>query len=695
MSGCSRGPLAAACIVFLFATNTLRAQDADLRIAQVVADRQTAAGQVIAAGVRQIEAAERALITVDVADGTPPFTIDASIAPGSGQGLLEGSGASSMGRSFELTYTPADSETGVVPIDIRLSDAAADEAFRTFFLTICFDESLPVCALQVTDESLQNQACDEDISLFFGASPKSCSDFINDPSLTVNARRLAEPNLAVAAVLGLLDIDGDGLADGAKDTDGDGLPDNWERGGFEALTAGGDLNDRIVFFSAPTAIVPGTPPTPIFNRLGVATDALNPDTDGDGISDFIEVFGLMFIDENRNGLLDSFEWEDQNLDGLPSPAEYPLDNTGTDFSPASPLLSLRHDFDGFLFTDPTNPDTDGDGLKDGEDNDPLINPRAFGNLGQIIVRFNAEGNADIDQDGIGNGMDMGNDLTSQDSGTGQTILDFQVIDNPENVRELIELFRKDLEQEGIVPESAIEDLLGADWDGNGLWRTTDVRTWSIVIADPADPSSTPPAQFFEVGALRLYATQTFDALRELFNGTGYDVYADAARQARNGGMGIGLGWQDLLRPSGATPFIPDDRVWAILYSWRMPGFDIDGDGFIGVPNLSATTAVRRAEAPGIEIATAALRFDAARGRFLLSDQVPIGSGSDSDRPFDDRIDIGDVADSGTGEDTGEPTLDGRVDPPPGFPTFGCGAIGLITGLGLVLGLAAPRFLRRL
>lgn len=496
-----------------------------------------------------------------------------------------------------------------------------------------------------------------------------------DENQVTNALRLVTPNLAAAAILSQLDIDGDGIPDGSVDTDGDGLPDNWERGGLEALSAGGELIDRVVFFPAPSAIVPGTPPTPIFTRLAVATDALNPDTDGDGISDFVEVFGLMFIDENRNGLLDNFEWEDQNGDGLPSPGELPFDNSGTFFPETG--LSLLHDFDGFVFTDPTNPDTDGDGLKDGEDNDPLINPRAFGNTEQIIVRFNAEGNADIDQDGLGNGMDMGNDLVSTD---GPGVLDFQVIDNPANVRDLLELFRGDLVSDGIVPESAIEDLLGTDWDGNGLWRTTDVRSWSLVI-DPADPASLPPASFFRVGGHNLFATQTFDELADVFNSPTYNGYSD---------RGIGLGWQDLLRPSGATPFIPDPRVWAILYSWRMPGFDIDGDGFIGVPNISSATSFRPEDNPNIELATVALRRPSAGARFLLSDQVPIASIADNDRPFDDRIEVDTV---GAVVDDGAPKLDGQIQVPPGFP-FGCGAMGLIPLFGLVLGLVAPRFLRR-
>ena len=55
-------------------------------------------------------------------------------------------------------------------------------------------------------------------------------------------------------------------------------------------------------------------------------------------------------------------------------------------------------------------------------------------------------------------------------------------------------------------------------------------------------------------------------------------------------LGVGLGWQNLLKPApdARTDFLPDRRVWAILYSWRMPGFDIDGDGFVGTPIQNQT-----------------------------------------------------------------------------------------------------------
>lgn len=481
--------------------------------------------------------------------------------------------------------------------------------------------------------------------------------------------RLRYPNLRVANVLSRLDIDADEVPDSAPDTDGDGLPDSWELGGVETSAL---VGDRVVFFPAPSPIVPGTPPTPIFTRRAVATDALQADTDRDGLSDFIEVFGLMFIDDNRNGLLDdAAEWMDFNDDGLPSPGEYPVDRSGEITDTDGHLL--RHDFDGFVFTDPTNPDTDGDGIVDGEDRDPLVNPRAFGI--RIIVRFQAEGDPDVDQDGLGNGMDMGNDLTPLEA---PGLAGFhQVIDNPANLHQLLGLFREDLLQEGIVPESAIEDLLGADWDGNGLWRTTDVRTWTLLI-DPDDPAMRPPDEFFLLDdGTELYSAQYASDLMALYN--------EISTYDRYGHRGIGLGWQEVLKPSSTDEFMPDRRIWAILYAWRMPGFDIDGDGFIGVPNLTAT---RQGAESGL--AMLALHRSSARGRLSLSDDVELLSTDDNDQPFDDRIPIG-------SQEPETPQLNGVIEVSnlrAALSSLGCGAMGVAMLATLSMGLLLPMWWRR-
>lgn len=511
------------------------------------------------------------------------------------------------------------------------------------------------------------------------------SDSLADGQLLA-VNQLCASNLIAAAVLSKLDIDQDGVTDNAPDTDGDGLPDNWELGGVETQDVNGDglPDDRVVFYAAPSPIVPGTPPTPLFTRRAVASSAMSADSDGDGISDFAEVFGLMFIDDDGNGVLDLGEWNEVTIpelniapNGLPNPGEFPIDQSRsiTDLEG----VQLLHDFDGFVFTDPTNPDTDGDGDPDGSDIDPLINPRSFGIDSGIIVRFEAEDNSDIDKDGLGNGMDMGNDLVTLD-GTGVP-RNFQEIDNPANLIELLDLFREDLLNQGVVPEAAIEDLLGADWDGNGLWRTTDVRSWSIVIDPVGQPDRLPPDEFFIVDGQRLYAPQTFEDIAAIYNDDpNYNKYGD---------RGIGLGWQRILEPPATSSFIPDRRVWAILYAWRVPGFDIDGDGFIGIPNIAAN-------APGINdtTANAALTQTSSSSQFVLTNNISLTSLDRSNQPLDDRIVVG-------VQETEDPVLNGVIEVPElvglgdALRGLGCGAVGFVTMGLMTLGIIGAHSVRRL
>ncbi len=327
------------------------------------------------------------------------------------------------------------------------------------------------------------------------------------------------------------------------------------------------------------------------------TSATARDTDGDLLSDFIEVFGLKFIDDNGNGILDDAclldehgkpvigtdgkplrrqdsdgndigEWFDLNGDGMPSIGEYPAVNI---------LIEGRTDnadFDGFVFTDPTNPDTDGDGIIDSADVDPLINPNAFGIRGGAS---GAEVDVDQDNDGLGDLMDLGDDRR-------------KTLDNPGDLRRVIELFRPDLfdvftRQDVRVPEALIEDLLAADWNGDGLFRLTDIRS-------PHFGLITAPA--VTVGDVELFSTSTSSALNPLgfaqtlfpatFVRTTY--YNFDARG--DGGVNVPLPFQELLKPTrrDENEFLPDPRIWTVLYAWRMPGFDIDGNGFIGFDGVS-------------------------------------------------------------------------------------------------------------
>lgn len=446
-------------------------------------------------------------------------------------------------------------------------------------------------------------------------------------------------NIKTAAVLSQLDLNQDGAPDGSFDCDGDGLPDLWET--------------NVTIF-APTAIGPGTPSTFLTSRLQVTTNPTRYDTDGDGLSDFIEVFGLKFIDDNGNGRLDFLftdsnangrwdvgeridgrsEWLDINNDGMPSVGEQPFENLfgktsdgttvywvdDTDgdtipdtvvFNGAAPtvlettsvhggalalptrvniggtavtLLVRAHDFDGFLFTDPTDPDTDGDGVNDKDDSDPLINPATFG-------KETAE-RGDIDGDGLGNATDFGNDSASGGA----------IIDNPAEIADLVSLFRGDRTAKRTIPESLIEDLVGADWNGDGLFRITDVRQFRRMQTGAGDCLSTSilggdlaattPDSFLAAGpgnSIKFYATRGSGACAAVPTDSSVGLGPDTVNVPTDYGIiRQGLGFQTLLLPYATTNQIapapiPDRRVWAILYAWRVPGFDIDGDGFIGSP----------------------------------------------------------------------------------------------------------------
>ncbi len=367
-----------------------------------------------------------------------------------------------------------------------------------------------------------------------------------------------------AAFLSQFDIDGLGGADVSPDSDGDGLPDNWEVGGL-------DIQQSAVAFPAPTAIVPGTPPTPLFSRRPVRTLAAQADTDGDGLSDFVEVFGLRFIDDDGDGRLGAAEWRDFNADGMPSINEYPLAQVLPGILNCNPCF----DFDGFVFTDPTNADTDGDGVNDSQDNEPLVNPRAFGRAQPV----SAGGETDFDNDGLGDNMDLGNDVLGQ-------------IDNPRDLQRVIQLFRSDLIVAGQVtrvPEGLIEDLLGADWNGDGLFRLNDVIDLQFgVLADPQIRRG--DVDLFRITLATLATVDLGFAANERFPiapaFNRFTYFSAPLRPTQATQLTVdaaGLPLQELLLPAGRADndFLPDPRIWTVLYSWRVPGFDIDGNGFIG------------------------------------------------------------------------------------------------------------------
>lgn len=185
------------------------------------------------------------------------------------------------------------------------------------------------------------------------------------------------------------DLDGDGYVDGPTDwdTDGDGMPD-----GFEVLWYFGIVRPQMLdpynpFDGAVDSDndglsnlqeylvqdglfgnAPGTFDTNYNNVVWqYATDPFNPDSDNDGIPDGFEVLnGLAPVDPSPNSVGTSIgvypallPEGDVDGDGLWNVREYDVRFRINALSPTNPAVSLS--------THPWNPDTDGDGLGDGEE----------------------------------------------------------------------------------------------------------------------------------------------------------------------------------------------------------------------------------------------------------------------------------------------------------------------------------------
>jgi len=199
----------------------------------------------------------------------------------------------------------------------------------------------------------------------------------------------------------LPDTDGGGVSDGGevlhlplpfnplvpiddiliKDTDGDGLTDAEENGtGYLTFWDDPDSDNDGLADGEMTVVIDGVVmPGELSPHNGYpATDPLNPDTDGDGVLDGMEVNnGTDPTNPDTDG--------DHLWDGE--------DTIGPDMRPHAGELSSHN---GYLPTDPRDPDSDDDGLLDGKN---LILPNGEQVLGEIDYGCNPH-SADTDGDGL-------------------------------------------------------------------------------------------------------------------------------------------------------------------------------------------------------------------------------------------------------------------------------------------------------
>ena len=177
------------------------------------------------------------------------------------------------------------------------------------------------------------------------------------------------------------DIDGDGLLNGEEDGNHNGIVDPGETDPYNADTdRGGEAdgaekqagrnplyqNDDFTFDQDGDGLTNGQEAT-------LGTDPLKTDTDGDGVGDKEDPFPLekaYTADKDKDGLPDEYETK-KSLDPVKkSDAADDADN-----DKLSNLQEFVHE------TDPENPDTDGDGIDDGEEvtkgTSPVENPCLF------------------------------------------------------------------------------------------------------------------------------------------------------------------------------------------------------------------------------------------------------------------------------------------------------------------------------
>jgi len=295
------------------------------------------------------------------------------------------------------------------------------------------------------------------------------------------------------------DTDGDGLVDGAEihdygtdptsaDTDGDGYEDGAEVNRYN--TAPTDATD----YPEADSDDDGLPDSEEEDR---GTDPNDPDTDGDGLEDGAEVsdYGTdpNAVDTDNDGLTDREEVRqydtdptepDTDGDGYEDGAEvneYETDPTDGDDYPGrdSDSDGLSDSRESELGTDPTDSDTDGDGLQDGaEVNEYDTDPT----------------DPDTDGDGYGDGAEVneyGTDPTDGEDYPGRDSDGDGLSDSRESE---LGTDPTDADTDGDGLEDGAEvDMYGTDptkpdTDGDGYDDGVEVNEYGT---DPTDPDSVP------------------------------------------------------------------------------------------------------------------------------------------------------------------------------------------------------------
>ena len=369
------------------------------------------------------------------------------------------------------------------------------------------------------DPDTDNDTIDDGEELLAGED-----GYVTDPtSNDTDGDRMSDPE-EINGAFGMkshpskVDGDGDGLTDRQElfqtgtaplreDTDGDGLPDGWIDGWrglpLNGLKDPGEFEDRDLDGEVDTGswgdgVGPGE------------TDPLNPDTDGGGATDGYELFykgssnplnpvdDKLILDTDGDGLTDMEEngtgydtlWNDPDTDGdglwdgydvTTDGEKHPGELTEHHGWTASDPTDWDTDGDGLSDlgeyqnrTDPNSRDTDGDGLWDGKDQ--------VENLGEGSVHYGYGPTNPLKADTDGDGLWDGNDINL---GEGQGGFKYGEISNncDPNDPDTDDDGIGDLEEIIEGNDGYITDPLNPDTDGGNM---TDGREVELGM-DPTDP----------------------------------------------------------------------------------------------------------------------------------------------------------------------------------------------------------------
>jgi outer membrane protein OmpA-like peptidoglycan-associated protein len=271
------------------------------------------------------------------------------------------------------------------------------------------------------------------------------------------------------------DSDADGVDDsveGSGDLDGDGVPNyldpNDTDGPIGDLDGDGLTNQE---------------------EIDLGTDPTDPDSDGDGIDDFIETDGGSSIDTDGDGVIDAND-DDSDNDGIDDSVEGTIDTDGdgdgdwrdtdsdgdgiTDATEAADSATHGDDIDNDTATNWRDTDSDGDGTDDGTEGTSDVDGDGIPNY--LDPDDNDGPLGDLDGDGLTNGDedDLGTDPTNPDS-DGDGIDDFVETDGGSPVDTdgdgTIDANDTDSDDDGI--DDSVEGTDDTDNDGTPNWRDTD------------------------------------------------------------------------------------------------------------------------------------------------------------------------------------------------------------------------------